>query len=70
MDILPLVQQQHGAQIADPLIRETRAGCQLKALQLAKVSRITEHVYVQQLGNVATAVRAGAGATKEEGKQL
>lgn len=56
VDILPLVQQQHGAEVADPLVCEPRAGRQLKALQLAKVSRIAEHVYVKQLGNIPTAI--------------
>lgn len=54
MNILTLVQQQHGTQITNPFVCETRAGRQLEALELAKVRRVAEHVYVQQLGNVAT----------------
>lgn len=54
MDILTLVQQQHGTQIPNTFVCETRAGRQLEALELAKVRRIAEHVNVQQLGNVAT----------------
>lgn len=52
MHVLPFVEEQHGAQVADTFVGEPRTGRQLEALQLAKVGRVAEHVYVQQLGNV------------------
>lgn len=34
MDVLAFVQQQHGPQVANPLVREAGGGTQLQALQL------------------------------------
>lgn len=65
MNILTLIQQQHGTQIANSFICKACAGRQFEALELSKVRRIAEHVYVQQLGNVATAAGERAGRVSE-----
>lgn len=53
MNILPLIEQQHGAQVANSLVGVATRGNQLEALELAKVSRIAEHVNVEQLGHIS-----------------
>ena len=52
VNLLVLVQQQHGSQVSDPLVGELGAGYQLGALQLTEVSRVAQHVNVEQLGHV------------------
>ena len=49
---LPLVQQNHEPEVADPLLQKLAAGDQLEALHLAPVGRVPEHVDKQQLGHV------------------
>ena len=54
-DLAILVKQQHRAQVADALVGEARRHDQLHHFHLAKMRRKTEHVNVEQLGDVATA---------------
>lgn len=54
MHILPLIQKQHGAEVPDPLVREPRRSYQLEALQLTEVRWVTQHMDVQEFGNVST----------------
>jgi len=55
-DLLVLVQQQHDAEVSEPLVSEARGGHELDALHLAELGRIAKHVDVQQLGHVPVAV--------------
>ena len=51
-NLLILIQQQHDAQIPQPLIRESWTGYQLETFNLTEMSRVAEHVDVEQFGNV------------------
>ena len=41
MHVLPLVQQHHGAEVADPLVSEARRRRELHTLQLAEMGRVS-----------------------------
>lgn len=47
-----LIQQQHDAKVAQPLVGEPGRSYQFQAFDLSKMSRIAEHVDVKQLGDV------------------
>ncbi len=53
VDVLALVEQQHGAEVADALVGEARRGDQLEALEDAEVGLVAQHVDVEQFGHVA-----------------
>ena len=53
LDFLVFIQQQHCTEVPDPLVSELRAGNQLRALKLTKVSRVAKHVNVKKLGNIS-----------------
>lgn len=46
MNILTFVQEQHGAQVPHPLVREPRTRDQLQALQLPEMRWVAQHVDV------------------------
>jgi hypothetical protein len=52
---LVLVEQQHGAQVAEALVGEAGGGEQLEALNLAKMGALAEGEEVEQLGDVVAA---------------
>lgn len=54
MNVLPLVEQQHRAQVSDSFVSELRARDQLQALELSKMRWVSEHMNVEQLRDVAT----------------
>ncbi|KAG5456528.1 MAG: hypothetical protein BJ554DRAFT_3712 [Olpidium bornovanus] len=54
-DLLVLVEQEHDAKVAKPLVCEAVAGNKFEALDLAEVGRVAEHVNVQQLCDVRVA---------------
>lgn len=56
MNILTFVEEQHGAQVADPLVREARTRDQFQALELTKVRWVTQHVDIEELCDVPTSV--------------
>ena len=51
-DLLVLVQQQHGAQVAETLVSETRGGQQLQTFNLAEMCPLAEGEEVEQLRDV------------------
>ena len=55
-DLLVLVQQQHDAEVTEPLVGEAWGGDKLDTLHLAELGRVAEHVDVQQLSHVPVAV--------------
>lgn len=54
--LLPLVEQQHEAEVPDALLGEARGGDELEALHLAEVGGVPEHVDEHELGHVPVAV--------------
>jgi hypothetical protein len=55
-DLLVLVQQQHGAQVAETLVSETRGGQQLQTFNLAEMCPLTKGEEVQQLRDIVSPV--------------
>jgi hypothetical protein len=62
---LPLVEQQHEAEVADSLFGKTRRRDQLDALHLPEMRRVAEHVNVQQLGDIPVTQGAVGGCLKK-----
>ena len=50
--LLVLVQQQHDTQITQPFVTEAWAGYELETFHLAEVRLRTEHVDVEEFGNI------------------
>lgn len=59
-----LIQQEHDAKIAEPLVGEPGCGHEFEALDLTKVSGVAEHVDIEELCNV---VVSGKGIFVLEG---
>src|SRR5258708_482543 len=55
-DLLPFVEQDHQAEIADALVRVVGRDDELEALHLAKLGRVAEHLNEEQLGDIALTV--------------
>ena len=54
-DLLVLIQKQHGAEVAQTLVRKQGTGSQLQTFDLTKVGRVAKHMDVKQLGDVGVA---------------
>lgn len=55
-DLLVLVQQQHGAQVAQALVGEARGSQQLETFYLAEVGSLAEGEEVKELGDIVPPV--------------
>ena len=53
-DLLVLVEQQHGAEVAQSLVRKARGGQQLQTLDLAKMCPLAQGEQIQQLGDIVS----------------
>ena len=51
-DFLLLIQQEHDSKVTETFIAETRACYELQALHLTKVGLGTEHMDVEELGDI------------------
>lgn len=56
-DLLVLVQQQHGPQVAESLVRKARRGQQLQAFNLPEMRALAQREQIQQLGDIISPVR-------------
>ena len=54
INVMLLVQEQHSAQVAYPLVRELMTGAELETLHLSEVSGVSQHVNVEKFSNIPT----------------